>query len=174
MHHDDQLPASLAAGDIEALREAIRRYGPAVAAMVTAMGLSRSERSELLDEVFLELWRLAPSFDPARAGFRTWFITLAHRRAVLMLRRGREPGRGVAAAEAGAAVAEEALSRVDAAGAGRPASDRAAQRLALAAYFGGVSHSELGLSYPGSNEQLRSELRRGLLGLTSSLAGRTP
>ncbi|MGI9605105.1 MAG: ECF RNA polymerase sigma factor SigK [Acidimicrobiales bacterium] len=37
---------------------------------------------EVAQEVFLELWRTAPRFDPSRGNVRTWAATISHRRAV--------------------------------------------------------------------------------------------
>ena len=42
--------------------------------------VARSE--EIAQEVFVELWRLAPRFDPERGSARSWAATIAHRRAV--------------------------------------------------------------------------------------------
>jgi RNA polymerase sigma-70 factor (ECF subfamily) len=42
---------------------------------------------EVTQEVFVELWRTAARFDPARAGVSTWAITIARRRAVDRVRR---------------------------------------------------------------------------------------
>ena len=37
---------------------------------------------EVMQEVMLEVWRLASRFDPARGSGTSWVMTLAHRRAV--------------------------------------------------------------------------------------------
>ncbi len=37
---------------------------------------------EVMQEVMLEVWRLASRFDPARGSGNSWVMTLAHRRAV--------------------------------------------------------------------------------------------
>lgn len=42
---------------------------------------------EVTQEVFVELWRTAPRFDPERASVTTWAITMARRRAVDRVRR---------------------------------------------------------------------------------------
>ncbi|MDA3038249.1 MAG: sigma-70 family RNA polymerase sigma factor [Actinomycetota bacterium] len=41
-----------------------------------------SMSEEVAQEVFVELWRLAPRFDAERGSPRTWAATIAHRRAV--------------------------------------------------------------------------------------------
>jgi RNA polymerase sigma-70 factor, ECF subfamily len=42
----------------------------------------QAQAQEVTQEVFLELWRQAPRFDPSRASVKTWLAVLAHRRAV--------------------------------------------------------------------------------------------
>ena len=42
---------------------------------------------DIAQEALVEAWRKAPEFDPARAGGRTWILTIAHRRAVDRVRR---------------------------------------------------------------------------------------
>ena len=37
---------------------------------------------EVLQEVFVELWRLAPKFDPDRGSAKAWATTIARRRAI--------------------------------------------------------------------------------------------
>jgi RNA polymerase sigma-70 factor (ECF subfamily) len=41
-----------------------------------------SQTDEVVQEVFVELWRLAPRFDPSRGSVASWAATIAHRRAV--------------------------------------------------------------------------------------------
>ena len=54
---------------------------------------SRAEAEELLQEVFVELWRRAPQYDPARGNVVAWVITVARCRALDALRaRARRSG----------------------------------------------------------------------------------
>jgi len=41
-----------------------------------------TQSEEVAQEVFLDLWRTAPRYDPASGSALTWVLTLAHRRAV--------------------------------------------------------------------------------------------
>lgn len=46
------------------------------------------ERAEdVAQEVFLEVWRKAPTYEPSRGTAKTWVLTIAHRRAVDAVRR---------------------------------------------------------------------------------------
>jgi RNA polymerase sigma factor (sigma-70 family) len=57
-----------------------------------AMGLAmrvigqRSLAEEVLQEVFVKLWRSAEGYDPARGRVRTWLLTQIHHRAVDVVR----------------------------------------------------------------------------------------
>jgi RNA polymerase sigma-70 factor, ECF subfamily len=50
---------------------------------------------DVVQEVFLTLWRDPSRFDPSRGGFATWLLTLIHHRAVDAVRRENttRPGR---------------------------------------------------------------------------------
>lgn len=41
---------------------------------------------EITQEVYLQVWRTASRFDPARGGAKSWLLTFAHRRAVDVVR----------------------------------------------------------------------------------------
>jgi RNA polymerase sigma factor (sigma-70 family) len=109
---------------------------------------------DVVQEVFLTLWRDPGRFDPARGGFATWLLTVTHHRAVDAVRRESTIRRRVVAVpEAGedwsptpvpgadqAAMARLAAGQVRAALHRLPIAQR--QVLALA-YFGGHTQSEI-------------------------------
>jgi RNA polymerase sigma-70 factor (ECF subfamily) len=77
---------ALAAGDDAALRALYARHAPAVFAFA-ARSLDRSAAEEIVQDVFLALWRSAERFDPERGTLRTWLLAIAHRRIANELRR---------------------------------------------------------------------------------------
>lgn len=109
---------------------------------------------DVVQEVFLTLWRDPTRYDPARGGFATWLLTVTHHRAVDAVRKESTIRRRVVAVpEAGKdwsptpvpGADQAALARV-AAGQVRAALHRlpAAQRQVLAlAYFGGHTQAEI-------------------------------
>ena len=109
---------------------------------------------DVVQEVFLTLWRDPTRFDPSRGGFATWLLTLIHHKAVDAVRRESTiRRRTVAAPEAGEdwsptpvpGADQAALARV-AAGQVREALHRLPvdQRQVLAlAYFGGHTQREI-------------------------------
>lgn len=87
---DDVLARRVAApGDDGALAALYDRYG----GMVYAMGLrllgDRSLAEDLVQDVFVSVWRKAATFDPAKASFTTWVHRMARNRATDLDRRRR-------------------------------------------------------------------------------------
>lgn len=84
---DAALVQRMARGDRgPALEEFYARYaGLAMALLLRILG-SRAEAEELLQELFVELWRRAPQYDPARASVGTWVTTIARSRGLDALR----------------------------------------------------------------------------------------
>jgi RNA polymerase sigma-70 factor (ECF subfamily) len=78
-----------ASGDQGAVSELYDRY----AGLVYASGLrylgDSALAEDLVQEVFLAVWRNAKSFDPSRASFGTWIFRIARNRATDMDRRRR-------------------------------------------------------------------------------------
>src|SRR4029079_5075739 len=57
-----------------------------------ARSLGRAAAEEIVQDVFVAVWRKAATFDPARGSFRSWALRIAHLRVLNELRRrGRRP-----------------------------------------------------------------------------------
>lgn len=88
---DEELMSRLAAGSQEALGPLHGRYAPLVFHLA-AQSLGRAGAEEIVQDVFLAVWRKAETFDPARGTFRPWVLRIAHLRVLNELRRrGRRP-----------------------------------------------------------------------------------
>lgn len=109
---------------------------------------------EVVQEVFLTLWRDPGRFDPTRGTFATWLLTVTHHRAVDALRRESAlRRRGVTVPEAGENWSPTPLPGADQAALTRVAADQVraalhrlplAQRQVLAlAYYGGHTQREI-------------------------------
>ena len=82
-----ELVAAMAAGDSGApLNDLYALYASMVLALLTKMLGSRSEAEEILQEVFVELWRRAPQYDSSRGSVVAWVVTVARSRALDALR----------------------------------------------------------------------------------------
>jgi RNA polymerase sigma-70 factor (ECF subfamily) len=85
---DDDLMRDLAGGQQEALGPLYSRYAALVFNMAH-QSLDRPAAEEIVQEVFLTIWRGAGSFDPAQGGFKPWLLRLVHWKILNELRRRR-------------------------------------------------------------------------------------
>ena len=151
---DAELVAAMAAGDREgALTEFYERYSGRVMALLVKMLRSRAIAEERLQDVFVELWRRAPQYDPRRASVSTWVITIARSRALdtLRARARRKSDAQIPSDDAQLAAPEtdrpdqraaEAMRRQRLAAALETLSDAQREVLELS-YFRGLSHGEI-------------------------------
>ena len=77
---------SVAAGDEMALASLYDRYRLILFGLLTRILNSRTEAEDVLQEVFLQVWRRASDFDEGRGRPFTWLVTLARSRAIDRLR----------------------------------------------------------------------------------------
>lgn len=81
------LVAAMAAGDSGRPLEAFyAQYGSMVLALLIKMLGSRAEAEEILQEVFVELWRRSSQYDPDRGTVVAWVVTVARCRALDAIR----------------------------------------------------------------------------------------
>lgn len=88
---DEELMRLVAEGEEEALAPLHRRYASLVF-NVAARSLDRPAAEEIVQDVFLAIWRGAKTYDPSRGAVRPWLLQIAHLRVLNELRRrGRRP-----------------------------------------------------------------------------------
>lgn len=136
------------AGDGRALSELYDRYG----GIVYGMGLrylgDRTLAEDLVQDVFLSVWRNAGSYDPSRAGFSTWIYRIARNRITDLARRRKRRVRVVAPAASEEKIpgegdgSDEVLRSFDVVGVLSDLSPAHREVLVLA-YFGGLSQREI-------------------------------
>lgn len=78
----DALLGAVARGDADAFAALYDLVAPTVVGIARRVVRDPDQADEVAQEVLLEVWRLAPTHDPARGSCRTWVATIAHRRAV--------------------------------------------------------------------------------------------
>ena len=83
---DEELMIDLARGQHEALGGLYSRYSRLVF-YLALQSLERPAAEELVQEVFLAVWRGAAAFDPEQGRFRPWLLRLVHWRILNELRR---------------------------------------------------------------------------------------
>jgi RNA polymerase sigma-70 factor (ECF subfamily) len=83
---DNELLRAVARGDESALAQVYDRYRLILFGLIVRILHSREEAEDVLQEVFLQVWRRAKDFDEARGRAFTWLVTVARSRALDRLR----------------------------------------------------------------------------------------
>jgi len=78
--------ARVAAGDRTALRLVYQDTSAKLFGVCLRILNDRSEAEDVLQEVYVTVWRKAASFDPSRASPITWLVAIARNRAIDRLR----------------------------------------------------------------------------------------
>ncbi|NOK21285.1 sigma-70 family RNA polymerase sigma factor [Corallococcus carmarthensis] len=150
---DRDLLKQVALGSAAAMRDVYARCSARAFAIAVRLLPTRADAEEVLQETFLDVWRRAREFDPARGGLETWVTTIARTRAIDRLRSLGTVSRmvdGVAqqpppvsatppSPDDSASAAQE-QARVRVAMAQLPPEQR---EVVLLAYFDGLSQSEI-------------------------------
>lgn len=74
--------AQVADGDADAFARLYDAWSSRLFALILQIVVDRAQSEEVLQEVFLEVWRTAGSYSPARGSVRAWLVTMARRRAI--------------------------------------------------------------------------------------------
>jgi RNA polymerase sigma factor (sigma-70 family) len=147
---DEFLMSQVAESDDEsALSELYDRYGGLIyGAGIRHLG-DRTQAEDLVQDVFLSVWRSAASFDSSRASFATWVYRITRNRVTDLARRRSARVRTVAPVIEGASTepgegdgTEGILRTFDVVGVLSELSSTHREILVLA-YFGGLSQREI-------------------------------
>jgi RNA polymerase sigma-70 factor (ECF subfamily) len=84
---DRALVARVTEGDGGALEALYGRYGRPCYSLARRILADEQLAQDVVQEVFLTLWRDAGRFDPARGGFSSWLLSMTHHKAVDAVRR---------------------------------------------------------------------------------------
>ena len=84
---DQELVARLRAGDEEAFRSLFDRYASTAKALALRIVRQTQLAEEIVQEVFLAVWRSPDGYDGARGSVRSWLMGMVHHRAVDAVRR---------------------------------------------------------------------------------------
>lgn len=84
---DEDLLTACADGDEQALGSLYDRFGTVAYRLALRLVRDAALAEDVVQEVFLTVWRQADRFDPSLGNASTWILTLVHRRAVDHVRR---------------------------------------------------------------------------------------
>ena len=175
---DILLLKAIAARDEAALAELYDRYDRILFGLLMRILNNREEAEDVLQEVFLQVWRKASDFDESRGRPFTWLVTLARSRGIDRLRTLASRER---VAEAGAREVTEEIS--DAATDAFKSEQRGLVSNALAtlpdeqkrpimlAYFDGLTQSEIARHLGAPLGTVKTRMRMGMIRLRELLAG---
>jgi RNA polymerase sigma-70 factor (ECF subfamily) len=153
----------------------------------TVLGVVRdpAQAEEVTQEVFVEVWRIAPRFDGTRGSVAAWITTIAHRRAVDRVR-SEQSARERADHDARRAEAPRDVVAETVVDDDQTAFDRARVRRALSrlteaqrqsvelAYFGGNTYREVALLLGLPEGTIKTRIRDGMIRLRDELTTTEP
>ena len=177
---DSDLLHAVARGDESALAACYDRYRLILFGLILRILNDRQEAEDVLQEVFLQVWRRAGDFDEVRGRAFTWLVTIARSRALDRLR----------AAGARARLAEEAAQEsadeVSDASLNALKSERSEivrnalaeltdeqRKVLLLAYFEGLTQTEIAGRLGDPLGTVKTRMRSGLIKLRELLSQRT-
>jgi RNA polymerase sigma-70 factor (ECF subfamily) len=177
---DVEVLKAVAGGDEQALAQLYDRYRVVLFGLLVRILSSREEAEDVLQDVFLQVWKRAGDFDEERGRPFTWLVTLTRSRAIDRLRSLSARER---VAIAGARDETEQVSD--------PASDafRSEQRglvtnaldqlpdeqkrALMLAYFDGLTKSEIAAHLNAPLGTVKTRMRTGMTKLRELLANKT-
>jgi RNA polymerase sigma-70 factor (ECF subfamily) len=171
-----RLMPRIAAGDRAALRQLYAATSAKLFGVCLRILSDRDESEDVLQEVYLTIWRRADRFEAGRASVMTWISTIARNRAIDRLRaRGplayAEPVEELEVADP-AIPADELVVAAERSGALHQCMDELDDRtrqVIRTAFFEGVTYEALSVRLSTPLGTVKSWIRRGLLKLRGCL-----
>ena len=165
------------AGDRGALQTVYRLTSAKLFGVCLRILGERSEAEDVLQEVYVTVWRKAADFDASRASPMTWLIAIARNRSIDRLRAGRQ-SRNMDPIEVAAEIADTSVSaegaledvqahaRLHGCLGGLASHERAALR---GAFFDGNTYEDLAARMKVPVGTMKSWIRRALMKLKACL-----
>lgn len=166
-----------AGGDAEALRLIYDRMAPMLMGVALRIVRRRDLANDVLHDAFIQVWRRADTFDPARGSARNWLFSVVRHRALTVMRRlGREQPLDEGKLAEQPADEPSALDRLAlAADAGAlrrclEELDPDRRQTIVLAYTQGLSHTQIAARLGAPLGTVKSWVRRGLEALRRCLS----
>lgn len=171
---DMRLVARIRAGDQTAMAELYDRYGKVVYAVALRVLQDTGAAEDVLQDIFLQLWRNPDSFDASRGTLAAWLAVIARHRAIDRLRKRRpEVDVEECVIAGGPDLSDEAerslvIEKVRSVLAEMNPDQRHALELA---YFQGLTHTEIAEKTGEPLGTIKTRIRSGLQQLRARFAG---
>ncbi len=169
---DKELVSRVRAGDQNAMGALYDRYSPLVYAVGLRVLAETAAAEDLLQEVFMQLWRNPARFDASRGSLGAWLAVIARNRAIDALRKRRYESD---IEDIVVSVEPDLVSEADRSRAAKNVRDvlngmQPAQRQALEmAFFEGLTHTEIAAKIGEPLGTIKTRIRAGLLALRKAL-----
>jgi RNA polymerase sigma-70 factor (ECF subfamily) len=164
--NDGALIAAIRSGNQDAMSQLYARYSSVVYAVALRVLGDTGAAEDVLQEVFMQLWRSPGAFDSGRGNLAPWLAVIARNRAVDVLRKRRpqtELSENIVSVEtdlASEADRGRAMEKVRGVLKEMPAAQRSALEMA---YFEGYSHSEISEKTGEPLGTIKTRIRNGLM-----------
>jgi RNA polymerase sigma-70 factor (ECF subfamily) len=172
---DTEVARGVLSGDRAALESAFNQFGGAVKALARRVLRNDGLADDVVQETFLAFWRSPESFDPHRGSLRTFLLTIAHRRAIDIVRseQARSRREQLPPDPEHFDLEDEAITRVVSEEVRLAILDLAPEeRAAISmAYLEGYSYVESARRLGEPEGTVKSRIRSGMKKLASSLEG---
>lgn len=170
---DLALVTAIRSGDQSAMAALYDRYSSIVYAVALRVLQDTGAAEDVLQDIFMQLWRHPGAFDASRGNMAAWLAVIARHRAIDALRR-RRPENDIAdvivSVEpdfASDADRSRAMEKVRGALNTMPPPQKSALEMA---YFEGLTHSEIAEKTGEPLGTIKTRIRTGLLSLRKVLA----
>jgi len=165
---DAMLVSAIRSGDEQAMAQLYDRYSPIIYSVALRVLGDTGAAEDILQEVFLQLWRSPDMFDASRGSMPGWLAVIARNRAIDSLRKRRpetditEVVVSVEPDLAGKAEWSRAADKIRGALGGMPAPQRSALEMA---FFEGLTHTEIAEKTGEPLGTVKTRIRAGLMTL---------
>ena len=172
MPTDLALVTAIRSGDHSAMAALYDRYSPIVYSVALRVLQDTGVAEDVLQDIFMQLWRNPGAFDASRGNMGAWLAVIARHRSIDALRRRRPENDlehvivSVETDFAGDTDRSRTMEKVRGALQAMPSPQRSALEMA---YFEGMSHSEIADKTGEPLGTVKTRIRAGLLTLRKVL-----
>jgi RNA polymerase sigma-70 factor, ECF subfamily len=170
---DSALVSAIRSGDGSALASLYDRYSSVVYSVSLRVLGDTGAAEDVLQDVFMQLWRNPSAFDSSRGNLGPWLAVIARNRSIDALRR-RHPETDIEDVTvsvepdmAGDAERSRAMEKVRGALGAMPPAQRNVLEMA---YFEGLTHTEIAAKTGEPLGTIKTRIRSGLLALRKAFA----